>query len=145
LSLSDDTVTLAPGLTDNTTAEISCKLYGVERDVIQVVAYNEETPIPSYNTVSVSGYIQSKNTSSYVYVMVEGHHYEMSDDNTDELSFDTTVANNQSNNLDISTGIFNDIDNTVTYTVSIKPSSSTIDIAGNFALELNPTDPTITS
>jgi hypothetical protein len=145
LSLTDGVVTLTEGLTANTSAEISCQLSGQEKDVIQILAFKSDTPIPAYNSVDDAGYIQSKNSSSKLFITVKGHNYIMSGANLNELCFVSASGNDQQNNLEISTGTLNTTDNTVTYTVSIKPTASTTDIVGNFALKLAPTNASIST
>ncbi|GHU31591.1 hypothetical protein FACS1894166_03300 [Bacilli bacterium] len=137
-------VTITSGLTASTTAQISAKLNGNEVDTITVSAFVEDTPIPAYNTVDCSGYLQSKNATETVIVTVTGHNYTLSaTSNLDELDFTTATTPDQQANLDISAGVLDSGANTVTYTVSIESSSTTSDIAGNFALLLTPSNTNI--
>jgi hypothetical protein len=143
LTLTDNTVILSSGLTTNTSAEISCFLNGVEKDAIQVLAFKSDTPIPKYNYVDVSGYLQSQNNASYVNVKVTGNNYQMDNTNLNELSFVTASANDKSSSLAISNGTLNTTANTVTYQVYIQTSAMTTDITGNFALKLTPSNTSI--
>ncbi|GMO13668.1 MAG: hypothetical protein Ta2E_03320 [Mycoplasmoidaceae bacterium] len=119
------TITAMDGITEN---KIEIDLLPADSTSPTVVAYND---------VNYSGYVQSKNSSKTLTVVVAAHNYILTNSNKNELQLAPATNNDQSDKLQVDAGVLDTTDNKMIYTISIIPSQLSVDITnGNFALKL---------